>query len=128
MIKEKTLSSDDLDTIWLAQHGKHDAIVKVMYSYSNQLVVVGLSIVFTDTPAGNIEQTSKFKTVEFLQGSDLIVTFGIFVDFVISDCHKYWEDNFNWCLLLPNNQLPYIHVCSYFNRTLSIVYLFTEYS
>ena len=31
MIKEKSLSSDDLDTIWQAQHGKHDAIVKVCY-------------------------------------------------------------------------------------------------
>ncbi|XP_067944193.1 ubiquitin carboxyl-terminal hydrolase 9X-like [Watersipora subatra] len=28
MIKEKTLTPDDLDTIWQAQHGKHDAIVK----------------------------------------------------------------------------------------------------
>lgn len=29
MIKEKALSAEDLDRIWQAQHGKHDAIVKV---------------------------------------------------------------------------------------------------
>lgn len=29
MIKEKALALSDLDTIWMAQQGKHDAIVKV---------------------------------------------------------------------------------------------------
>lgn len=33
MIKEKALTGKDLDRIWDAQHGKHDAIVKVSATF-----------------------------------------------------------------------------------------------
>lgn len=31
MIKENSLTRDDLDAIWTAQHGKHEAIVKNLH-------------------------------------------------------------------------------------------------
>lgn len=31
MIKENSLTRDDLDAIWKAQHGKHEAIVKNLH-------------------------------------------------------------------------------------------------
>lgn len=31
MIKENSLTRDDLDALWRAQHGKHEAIVKNLH-------------------------------------------------------------------------------------------------
>lgn len=60
MIKENSLTRDDLDAIWKAQHGKHEAIVKNLHD-----LLAKLAWDFTPDQLDHLFDCFKVTNIEF---------------------------------------------------------------